>query len=52
MGFRNGVRGSVGCVAGRTPCVAADDIDRHGVFRLHFVIGFADDKVPLKMTVL
>jgi hypothetical protein len=26
--------------------------DRHGVFRLHFVFGFADDYVPLKMTAL
>jgi putative endonuclease len=34
----------------RTPCIAAGSIDGHGVLRLHFVIGFAYDKVPLRMT--
>ena len=39
-------------LAVRTPCIAAGSIDGHGVLRLHFVIGFADDKVPLRMTEL
>ena len=34
----------------RTPCVAGGGVDKHGVLRLHFVIGFANDKVPLRMT--
>jgi hypothetical protein len=36
----------------RTPCFAGDGFDIYGVFRLHFVFGFADDYVPLKMTAL
>jgi hypothetical protein len=34
----------------RTPCVAGGGVDKHGVLRLHFVIGFANNKVPLRMT--
>jgi len=37
--------------AERTPCGAVAGIDGAGVFRLHMVVGFADDHLPLKMTV-
>jgi hypothetical protein len=37
-------------VAVRTPCVAGGGVDKHGVLRLHFVIGSANNKVPLRMT--
>jgi hypothetical protein len=37
-------------VAGRTPRCSVDGSNSVGVFRLHKVIGFADDLVPLKMT--
>jgi hypothetical protein len=35
---------------GRTPCGGGGRNDGSGVFRLHKVIGFADDFFPLKMT--
>jgi hypothetical protein len=46
------IRGSTNYGTVRTPCFAAGSIDGHGVFRLHKGIGFADDHVSLKMTVL
>ena len=35
----SGTAGDYGAV--RTPCVAGGGVDKHGVLRLHFVIGFA-----------
>src|SRR5260370_10523438 len=52
VGRGNGVCGTVHYSAVRTPCIAAGSIDGHGVLRLHSVIGFANDKVPLRMTEL
>jgi len=45
---KDGLPGDYGAV--RTPCVAGGGVDKHGVLRLHFVIGFANNKVPLRMT--
>jgi hypothetical protein len=44
----SGIPGDYGAV--RTPYVAGGGVDKHGVLRLHFVIGFANDKGPLRMT--
>src|ERR1700732_68784 len=52
VGGGNGVCGTVNYRAVGTPCIAAGSIDGHGVLRLHFVIGFANDRVPLRMTEL
>jgi hypothetical protein len=48
----NGVCETVNYSAVGTPSIAAGSIDGHGVLRLHFVIGFANDRVPLRMTEL
>lgn len=45
-------RGAHVSVMGRTPRCSIDENNSAGVFRLHKVIGFADDHVPLKMTEL
>jgi len=49
-GAENGICRTVNYGTVRTPCIAAGSIDGHGVLRLHFVIGYANDKVPLRMT--